>query len=834
MTPAPLRTLLRAELREARRLLGGVLLAVAAGIAALVAVSGFAERLERVFTERSATLLGGAVRVDAERDLEPLLADLPPRLRPDVRTRVLPTMAAAGEQLRLVELKAVSAGWPLYGRLELRGDASGGDPVAGAVPARGSVHVEPLLLEQLQIGVGGALEIGGRQLRIAGVIEHEPDRMAGRFSLGPRVLMALDDLPATGLIGPGSRFHSRWLYRLPPGADAEVAAALRARLPDWADVREAADGLEQTRRISGQALDYLRLVALAGLVLAGAALALATQGLVEQRRRSVAVLRTLGASRRLALLAYGALVACVVGAAAVAGLLLGALLELALPYLLAGLVPERLPSSGGAGLRTGALASLLLMLGGAGPALWQLAGTPPLVVLRPGLGGAPPARGARLVAVSAALLAPAALLLWVAEDVRIAAGGFAVLCGGAALLLLGARGLQRLAPRLLARGGFALCFGVLGVARGGARSLLAVAAIGFSVLALLAPLLLQADLVEQWRLKVPPQAPNRFLIDVQPHQRAEVEQLLAQGGATQVWLRPMVRTRLLAINGADPLAGAGLDDSARRLLEREQNLTWIEQPPEPGNRLLAGQWWQGRPATPEASVEVDYAERLGIELGDRLRFGSAGLGVEVTVTSLREVSWESLRSNFFVVLSPGAVDDWPATWITSYRVDADEAGALRRTLVERFPNLSVLDLDAMVDAVQAVVGQASRAALLLSGLTLAAGLGVLLALVVAERGAITREAALLRALGASGRQVRGLYAARFALIGVLAALLGIGGALAAGSLASLWLLDLAYRPAPHWLLATLLATLALVLGVGLLGARPALRAPPLEVLRRPG
>lgn len=198
------------------------------------------------------------------------------------------------------------------------------------------------------------------------------------------------------------------------------------------------------------------------------------------------------------------------------------------------------------------------------------------------------------------------------------------------------------------------------------------------------------------------------------------------------------------------------------------------------------------------------------------------------------MSWESLRSNFFVVLSPGAVDDWPATWITSYRVDADEAGALRRTLVERFPNLSVLDLDAMVDAVQAVVGQASRAALLLSGLTLAAGLGVLLALVVAERGAITREAALLRALGASGRQVRGLYAARFALIGVLAALLGIGGALAAGSLASLWLLDLAYRPAPHWLLATLLATLALVLGVGLLGARPALRAPPLEVLRRPG
>ena len=187
-----------------------------------------------------------------------------------------------------------------------------------------------------------------------------------------------------------------------------------------------------------------------------------------------------------------------------------------------------------------------------------------------------------------------------------------------------------------------------------------------------------------------------------------------------------------------------------------------------------------------------------------------------------------------MVLSPGAVDDWPATWITSYRVDADKAGALRRTLVERFPNLSVLDLDAMVDAVQAVVGQASRAALLLSGLTLAAGLGVLLALVVAERGAITREAALLRALGASGRQVRGLYAARFALIGVLAALLGIGGALAAGSLASLWLLDLAYRPAPHWLLATLLATLALVLGVGLLGARPALRAPPLEVLRRPG
>jgi putative ABC transport system permease protein len=293
--------LLRGELRRPDPLLWAMLLAVAIGVAALASVSGFAQRVQAGIDARAATLLGGSVRVAAQRDLRPVADSLPAALKPAAVLVELPTMAAAGERLRLVELKAVDAAYPLLGELRIA------DRGVQKAPAPGTVWVEPVLLAQLGIAVGARIELGYAAFTVAGVIEHEPDRVAGAFSIGPRVLLNLADLPATRLVSPQSRLRSRLLYVPPPGEAAELIKALARALPDGLKVETADEGLDETRNLTRQAADFLRLVALAGVVLAAAAVVLAASNLTEKRLSAAAALKALGASRRLVLLAYAGL-----------------------------------------------------------------------------------------------------------------------------------------------------------------------------------------------------------------------------------------------------------------------------------------------------------------------------------------------------------------------------------------------------------------------------------------------------------------------------------------------------------------------------------------------
>jgi putative ABC transport system permease protein len=348
------------------------------------------------------------------------------------------------------------------------------------------------------------------------------------------------------------------------------------------------------------------------------------------------------------------------------------------------------------------------------------------------------------------------------------------------------------------------------------------------VLAIVTPALVEADLLKQWRMHVPPDAPNRFLIDVQPDQRDAVAQVLADGGAQGVDLRPMVRARLAAIDGQPPPAPA--TERARRFLERENNLSWRADP-EPYNRLAAGRWWGADRRGAQISLEQEWAKTLGVGLGSTLTFEVGGQRISGTVTSLREVNWESLRSNFFVLFSPGALDQLPATYITAYRVEPARADRLLRALVQRFPNLTVIDLQAMTATLQDLVAQLSRATGFLAVFTLLAGLAVLLAAVLAERSRLLTEAAVLRTLGASRRQLGAVYNLRFALLGGAAALLGCGAAVAAGAFACLRYLDVAYRPNALALLATVVLVTALVTVTGRLGARRVLATPPAQSLR---
>jgi len=824
---AELRTagrLLRGELRRPDPLLLAMLLAVAVGVAALVSVSGFAQRVQAAIDSRAAALLGGSVRITAQRDLRPVAASLPTALQPATTVLELPTMAAAGERLRLVELKAVDTAYPLLGELLIEGQG------ARRAPMPGTVWVEPVLLAQLGIGVGDRIELGYSAFTVAGVIASEPDRVAGAFSIGPRVLMNLADLPATRLVSPQSRLRSRLLYDPPPNAAGRLEAALKAAVPAHTTVETADEGLDETRSMTRQAADFLRLVALAGVVLAATAVVLSASNLTEKRLPAAATLKALGASRRLVLLTYAGLVATVALLGGLLGAAAGSVLERLLPLLLSGLVPADLPPADLRMLPVAVLLALLVALAVATPPLLRLGATPPAAVLRAPTDGDVERSFARTegAGLALALLLCGAVYAWLSGSAQRGLLGGGVLLAAALLFGFGALVLAGVARQLSQRGPFAWRYAAAAFGRAPAHTVLAVAALGFGVLAILAPALVQTDLLRQWQMRVPPGAPNRFLIDVQPDQRDTVAQLLAAGGARDVDLRPMVRARLAAIDGNPPPAPQS--DRARRFLERENNLTWRADP-EPGNRLVAGSWWNTAAPEPQISLEQEWAAALGVGIGHRLTFEVSGQQVSGTVTSLREVHWETLRSNFFVVFSPGALDALPATYVTSYRVEPPQADTLLRTLVQRFPNLTVIDLDAMTGTLQGLVAQLSRATGFLAGFTLLAGLAVLLAAVLAERSRLLTEAAVLRTLGASRRQLGAVYNLRFALLGGAAALLGSGAAVAAGALACARYLEIPYRPNAGTLLIAVMLATGLVTLTGRLGARRVLATPPAQSLR---
>ncbi|WP_372695203.1 ABC transporter permease [Immundisolibacter sp.] len=814
--------LLRGELRRPDPLLLAMLLAVTVAVAALGSVSGFAQRVQAAIDARAALLLGGSVRVTAQRDLRPLAAQLPATLKPALSVLELPTMAAAGERLRLVELKAVDDAYPLLGELLIR------DLGTRGAPPPGSVWVEPVLLDQLGIAVGQALDLGYARFTVAGVIAAEPDRVAGAFSIGPRVLMNLADLPSTRLVSAQSRLRSRLLYA--PDTPERLATALTAAVPDYARVETADEGLDETRTLTRQAADFLRLVALAGVVLAAAAVVLAAANLTDRRLPAAATLKALGASRRLVLLTYVGLVGAIALLGGLFGALLGAGIEHLLPQLLAGLVPADLPPAGYAHLPLAVTLAVLIALAVSAPTLWRLGTTPPVVVLRAPTeaGNARGLARAQTGGLTLALLCCGAVYAALSGSLPRGALAVAGLLGAGLLFAGGAGALSRLAGRLARRGPFPWRYASAAFGRAPAHTVLAVAALGFGVLAVLLPALVEADLLRQWRLRVPTDAPNRFLIDVQPNQTSAVQRLLADGGARDFDLRPMVRARLLAIDGQPPVAPD--NERARRFLERENNLTW-RATPNPDNRLVAGRWWTDTPAAPQISLEQDWAQTLGVGLGDTLTFEVGGQSVTGTVSSLREVHWESLRTNFFVVFSPGALDDLPATYVTSYRIEPARSSALLRDLVRQFPNLTVIDLDAMTGTLQALVAQLSRATGFLAGFTLLAGLAVLLAAVLAERGRLLTEAAVLRTLGASRRQLGAVYNLRFALLGGVAAVLGSAVAVAAGALVCARYLDIPYRPDGLTLVTAWLLVTALVMLAGRLGARRVLATPPARSLR---
>jgi putative ABC transport system permease protein len=825
--------MLRYSLRALRRdWRGGELKVLAAAlviaVASITSVGFFTDRVRLAMSQQAAELLAADLVV-AARQAPPAEWERhaqAQRLR-TARTASFPSVVLAGDNAQLVDVKAVSAGYPLRGALRVADAAFGAERVADGIPASGTVWVDERLLGVLGLQVGGSIKLGALRFGIAQVITFEPDRGGNLFSYAPRLLMNAADLERTRLLGPGSRVSHGLLLAGAPEALATTRAWIEARLGEGERVLDVRDARPELKTALERAEKFLGLAALVSVVLAGVAVATAARRYSARHLDGAAVMRCLGATQgfitrlhflEMFWLGVGAsLVGCVVGFAA----------QEVLAQLQAGLFATQLPAPSLKPVLVGVLTGLILLLGFALPAILRLKSVPPARVLRRDLGPLP---AGVLSVYGAALAAVTALLFWQAADIKLTAMVLTGAVGTLLVLILAAFALVRVLNLLRGQVGVAWRYGLANIARRAQGSITQILAFGLGIMVLLLLSLVRSDLLSAWQSKLPVDAPNQFVINVQPDQVQPMQAFFAARGLQEARLHPMVRGRLTALN-AHPVSGADYpEDRAKRLVEREFNLSWSAQPPE-GNRIVAGNWWaEGARAVHEVSVEKGLADTLGLKLGDVLTWRIADREMTVTITSLRSVEWDSFRANFFVIAPPGLLEDFPATFITSFHLPAEKREWLAQ-LVRAFPNVTLIDVDALMTKVRAIMDRVNLSVQYVFLFTLFAGLTVLYSAIQSTQDERLYESALLRTLGASRAHILKGLAAEFVAIGLLAGLLAAFAANLAGLVLARQVFQLDYTFDP-WLWIAGPAAGAFGVGLfGILGARFVLNRPPMQSLR---
>ncbi len=826
------RTLLR-DLRAGELRL--LVVAVTLAVAALTSVGFFADRLQGGLQRDALQLLGGDAVVASDNPTPAVFAERAKALGlQSVTTMGFPTMGRAGDDKggasKLVALKSVQPGYPLRGTLTVAVGPGAAEQTTREIPARGEVWVDAPLLESLGLAMGDMLLLGDSQLRITRIIVIEPDRGAGFMSFAPRVMLNEADVAATGLVQPASRLTYRFAVAGPAAAVKTFSqwAADEAKKPEQHGVR--VESLESGRPEMRQTLDraqkFLSLVALLAALLSAVAVALAARGFATDHLDASAMLRVLGQSQRTIAGAYTTEFALIGIFASALGVAVGYLVHYVFVLLLAGLVESALPAASLWPVAFGLGMGLTLLFAFGLPPVLQLAQVPPLRVIRRDVGGLKPAS---LAVLGVGVAGFAALLLAVSSDIKlglIAVGGFA---GAVALFA----GLSWVAVKLLRRSvneATAPRWLVLATRQISARpayAVVQVSSLAVGLLALVLLVLLRTDLISSWRQATPPDAPNRFVINVMPEQADAFQQSLKDGGVKRYDWYPMIRGRLLAVNGKAVGPADYTDDRAKRLVDREFNLsTALQQPPH--NQIVAGKWTENEQGA--VSVEEGIAETLGLKMGDMLQFDIGGVQSEARITSLRKVDWGSMRANFFVMYPVDHLDGVAVTYLAAYRAP-DKAG-FDNALVRQFPNITNVDMGATITQVQRVLDQVIRAVEFLFAFTLAAGLVVLFAAVTATREERAREFAIMRAVGARASLLGQVQRAELMGVGLLAGFLASTVAVVVGWALARFVFDFTWTASPWVPLAGAVAGAVLALAAGWWGLREVLRRPVVETLRR--
>ena len=801
--------------------LGVLAAALVIAVASVTSVGFFADRVGQALERDAHQLLGADLVLAAD---HPWNDEIAKQLHASgVRTAEgvnFISMAIRGEETQLAGVKAVSENYPLRGRLRIAPAPGAADAPAERGPAPGTAWLEERLVSALQAPIGSTIKVGKSQLRVAAILTLEPERNANFFNIAPRLMMNVADVPATGLVQTGSRI-SYYLYAAgTPEEITQVEQRMKAQLGRGERIDTLETGRPEVRASVERARRFLALTALLAAVLAGVAIALGTRRFVERHLDGCAVMRCFGATQgRLLALHAGefallGLIACSIGAA------IGYAAQLGIGSALAELIRADLPPPTAWPALQGLLVGLVLLLGFALPPLVQLKNVPALRVIRRESGNL---KGGAAAAYALGLTLLAGLLVWQAGDTKLGAyvvGGFA-----AAVLVFFV--VAWAALNLLSRvrsGSKTLRYGFANLRRHARGNAVQVASLALGLTAVLLLTFTRNDLIDAWRRAAPPDAPNRFILGVQPDQLQPVKEFLQAHALGAPEFYPMVRGRLVAVNKQKVNEADYTEERARRLVEREFNLSFMDAPPA-HNTISAGRWTEDG-----LSVEEGIAERLGWKIGDELVFNVGGETFSAPISSFRHLRWDSMKVNFFVIAPPAVLAKFPTSYISAFRV-APSGDAGLRALAAQFPNLTLIDIAAMLRQIQDVTDQLVSAVQFIFLFALGAGLLVLYSALLATEDERRREAAVMRVYGASRAQVAGAQRVEFLSMGLLAGILATMGAAVIGQILARRVFELTLPPSAALLVVGPLAGLALLSLNAWLSSRKVLRASPALTLR---
>ena len=804
-----------------------LLAALVVAVAAMSAVTFFTDRVRAAVSQQAGEALAADLRVES-------INPLPGEMREAATRRGLATadivsfrsVVAVGEATSLADVRGVTTGYPLRGVVQVADRLAGVPQNAVGIPARGEVWAEPSILARLGSAVGDDVEVGQLRLKITRTLEFRPDEGWRLMEIAPTVLLNYDDVLASGLLAPGSIAEFVGLYAGDTAAVEAFRSDLASLLRPQDEVEDFRDGRPEVGAAVANAERFLVLAALVSVLLGGVAVAMAARRFVARRLDAVALMKCLGARHGEVLRLNVLQLLILVVAAGVVGTLLGLVAQFGLTALLADFIEAQLPPPSWQGAVLGPLTALTVAIGCALPPLLQLGGVPPARVLRNDI-GPPPLRYTTIYGVAAA--AVAGLLYVLFGDLEL----IVYVMGGTVVtffvLYLAGRLLVVALQRVRGGVGVAWRYGIANVARRGRESSVQVVAFGIGLMVLLLLTSVRTELMTEWQATLPASAPNHFLINIQPAERDALAATLVAAGVPEPRLTPLVRARMSHINGMPVEDYPAATERGRDELEDETNLTWSAELP-PANQLASGEWWGENPEVPQLSLEEELRVAIGLELGDEITYAIGGESLTARLTSTRVVQWESFRPNFFMVLSPGAIEGFAHTYITSLYVAPDQR-RVTIDLVRQFPSVSVFDIGAVLDQVRRSMDRAALAVQYVFLFTLAAGVMVLLAAIQSTRDERMFESAVLRTLGARRSVVLQGVAAEFTALGLLAGTLAAVGAATIGYLIATRLFQLDFVPGIALWLGGLLAG-ALVVGVsGTLAVRSVINHSPVATLR---
>jgi putative ABC transport system permease protein len=803
-------------------------IALFVAVAALTGVGFLVDRIDRAMQLQASEVLAADLRLTSPNvignryDIE---ADKR-GLRHASLTSLL-SVVLKGEATQLTNVHAVSSGYPLRGAVRVSDRPFGASQLVQAVPAPGECWPDSRLLASLGAQVGDVVNVGAAPLRVTRVLISRPDQGSGFADLAPSLLMNEADLPVTQLIQPGSRVRYAALFageRRPTDAFSLWIQG-NVRPSEWlSSIATASPEVGSATRRAGR---FLAIASLVSVLLCAVAIAMTARRYVQRHLDLAALLKTIGASRADVLWVCLTQLICIAAVATVAGSMAGFGAQLALLAVVGDLIATELPPAGFLPVLIGFAAALLLLVGFALPSMLRLARVPAMRVLRRDLG--PPPLGAAL-AFAPALVAVALLVIQVTGDTGMALWFVAGLGAAALALMLVALLLVALVARLRGSFGVAWRYGAANLARRRAESVVQIVALGLGLSALLLLTILRGNLIDDWRARLPKNAPNYFFVNIPTQDREAFSAMLAADGGSVTRILPMIRGRMTKINSEYVGARKFGDRRGEGLASREQNLTWATEI-GPDNRITEGHWFTPEEAgKPLVSVATDMQQSIGLKLGDKLTFDIAGETIVATISSFREVQWDSLQPNFFLMFPTGLLEGTAGTWMASALYRPTEPGTIA-SLVRRFPSVSIFDMDDLLGQVRSIIDKAVLAVQGVFIFTLLAGIVVLLAAVQVTRDERRYESAMLRTLGAQRRTVVAGVMLEFLLIGSLAGLMAAAASSVASYFISTRVLEIPFHPDVLVWLGGALGGAALVCIAGYIATRSALLQPPMSTLR---